>query len=151
MLVFEAAVMSVHHVERHLYRGKSDPVVSSYFQHVKGYVRVLMSFEAYVPEVKDLRDLCFRNVPCCSSSNACLSCSCVFITIGLYHATGSSSGFPEISSVAKTECAAQVHARAFDSRFGFDEPLNWTNGHISLLRRESTLLNRAAIFSVALL
>src|SRR5262249_18166435 len=38
----------------------------------------------------------FRNVPCSSSSNACRSCSCVFITIGPYQATGSSSGLPEI-------------------------------------------------------
>ena len=53
--VFEAAVMSVHHAERHLYRVKSEPVVSSDFQHVKVYVRVLMSCEAYVPEVKDLQ------------------------------------------------------------------------------------------------
>ena len=32
----------------------------------------------------------FRNVPRSSSSNACRSCSCVFMTIGPYHATGSS-------------------------------------------------------------
>jgi len=30
----------------------------------------------------------FRNVPRWSSSNACRSCSCVFITMGPYHATG---------------------------------------------------------------
>ena len=41
--------------------------------------------------------LSFRNVPSSSSSNACRSCSCVFITMGPYHATGSSSGFPETS------------------------------------------------------
>src|SRR5271166_4294004 len=39
----------------------------------------------------------FRKVPSWSSVNACRSCSCVFITIGPYHATGSSSGFPETS------------------------------------------------------
>src|SRR5207248_5276945 len=39
----------------------------------------------------------FRNFPCSSSSKACRSCSCVFITIGPYHATGSSSGFPDTS------------------------------------------------------
>src|SRR5215469_1965268 len=36
-----------------------------------------------------------RNVPSRSSMNACLSCSCVFITMGPYQATGSSSGLPE--------------------------------------------------------
>ena len=39
----------------------------------------------------------FKNVPFSNSSNACLSCSCVFITMGPYHATGSSSGLPETS------------------------------------------------------
>ena len=33
--------------------------------------------------------------PRSSSSNACRSCSCVFMTIGPYHATGSSRGVPE--------------------------------------------------------
>src|SRR3954469_18711102 len=37
----------------------------------------------------------FRNVPCSSSRNACCSSCCVFITIGPYQATGSSSGLPE--------------------------------------------------------
>src|SRR4029077_10270224 len=37
----------------------------------------------------------FRNFPSCNSVNACCSCSCVFMTIGPYHATGSSSGFPD--------------------------------------------------------
>src|SRR6202023_597299 len=37
----------------------------------------------------------FRNVPFSNSSNACWSSCCVFITIGPYQATGSSSGFPE--------------------------------------------------------
>src|SRR5213079_2736651 len=37
----------------------------------------------------------FRKVPSCNSSNAARSCSCVFITIGPYQATGSSSGFPD--------------------------------------------------------
>ena len=37
----------------------------------------------------------FRNVPRLSSSNACWSCSCVFITMGPYHATGSPNGFPD--------------------------------------------------------
>jgi len=41
------------------------------------------------------RPLDFRNVPRWSSSSACRSCSCVFITIGTYHAASSSSGFPE--------------------------------------------------------
>ena len=43
------------------------------------------------------RPFFFRKVPSWSSVNACCSCSCVFITIGPYHATGSSSGFPETS------------------------------------------------------
>jgi hypothetical protein len=43
------------------------------------------------------RPFFFRKVPSWSSVNACWSCSCVFITIGPYHATGSSSGFPETS------------------------------------------------------
>jgi len=37
----------------------------------------------------------FRKVPSCSSVNASRNCSWVFITIGPYQATGSSSGFPE--------------------------------------------------------
>jgi hypothetical protein len=37
----------------------------------------------------------------------------------------------EIGSVAEAERAAQVHARAFEGRLGFDEPLNWSNGHSS--------------------
>src|SRR5215470_10433559 len=36
-----------------------------------------------------------KNVPFSNSRNASRSCSCVFITIGPYHATGSSSGLPE--------------------------------------------------------
>src|ERR1051326_7745421 len=40
---------------------------------------------------------CLRNLPVSSSSKACRSCSCVFITMGPYHATGSCSGFPETS------------------------------------------------------
>ena len=39
----------------------------------------------------------------------------------------------EVRGVAKAESAAKVNARAFDSRLGFDEPLNWSNGHVSLL------------------
>lgn len=39
----------------------------------------------------------FKKVPCSNSSNACRSCSCVFITIGPYQATGSCSGSPEHS------------------------------------------------------
>src|SRR5258707_15850748 len=39
----------------------------------------------------------FKNVPRSSSSNACRNSACEFITIGPYHATGSSSGFPETS------------------------------------------------------
>ena len=39
----------------------------------------------------------FKNVPSRSSSNAFCSCSCVFITIGPYHATGSLSGSPDTS------------------------------------------------------
>ena len=38
-----------------------------------------------------------RNVPRCNSSKACRSCSCVFITIGPYQATGSSIGVPDTS------------------------------------------------------
>src|ERR1700759_677897 len=37
----------------------------------------------------------FRNVPFSNSLNASLNCSCVFITIGPYHATGSCKGLPE--------------------------------------------------------
>src|ERR1017187_6768209 len=39
----------------------------------------------------------FRKVPFSNSWKACWSCSCVFITMGPYQATGSSSGFPETS------------------------------------------------------
>src|ERR1700753_2176176 len=39
----------------------------------------------------------FKNVPFSSSLNASRNCSCVFITIGPYHATGSSNGLPETS------------------------------------------------------
>ena len=35
------------------------------------------------------------NVSFCSSANACCNSSCVFITIGPYHATGSLIGLPE--------------------------------------------------------
>src|SRR5262245_43665532 len=37
----------------------------------------------------------FKNVPSRSSSYACWSCACVFITIGPYQATGSCNGLPE--------------------------------------------------------
>lgn len=40
---------------------------------------------------------CRMNVPPCRSAIACLSCSCVFITIGPYQATGSSIGLPDTS------------------------------------------------------
>jgi len=51
----------------------------------------------HIPSLSDSSHFCpapfaFRNVPFSSSSNACLSCACVFITIGPYHATGSLSG-----------------------------------------------------------
>ena len=39
----------------------------------------------------------------------------------------------EVGGVAETERAAQVHARAFEGRLGFDEPLNGSNGHVSFL------------------
>src|SRR5262249_20902422 len=39
----------------------------------------------------------FKNVPFSSSLKACRSSSCVFITMGPYQATGSSSGLPETS------------------------------------------------------
>src|SRR5215831_8645945 len=39
----------------------------------------------------------FKNVSSCNSRNASRNCSCVFITIGPYHATGSSSGLPDTS------------------------------------------------------
>src|SRR6266446_1762321 len=39
----------------------------------------------------------FRKVPFSSSVKACRSCSCVFITMGPYQATGSSRGLPETS------------------------------------------------------
>src|SRR5215471_11553542 len=39
----------------------------------------------------------FKNVPSCNSRNASRNCPCVFITIGPYHATGSSSGLPDTS------------------------------------------------------
>jgi hypothetical protein len=38
---------------------------------------------------------CLMKVPSCRSAIACLSCSCVFITIGPYQATGSSIGWPD--------------------------------------------------------
>ena len=38
---------------------------------------------------------CLINAPVCSSAIACRSCSCVFITMGPYQATGSSIGLPE--------------------------------------------------------
>jgi hypothetical protein len=38
---------------------------------------------------------CVMKVPFSISAMACRSCSCVFITIGPYHATGSSIGLPE--------------------------------------------------------
>src|SRR5438874_6076712 len=38
-----------------------------------------------------------KNVPSFNSRNASRNCSWVFITIGPYHATGSSSGFPDTS------------------------------------------------------
>jgi hypothetical protein len=39
----------------------------------------------------------FRNLPSRNSSNACCNCSCVFMTIGPYHATGSLRGSPDTS------------------------------------------------------
>ncbi len=38
---------------------------------------------------------CLMKSPFCSSDIAWRSCSCVFITMGPYHATGSSIGLPE--------------------------------------------------------
>ena len=40
---------------------------------------------------------CLMKSPVCSSAIAWRSCSCVFITIGPYHATGSSIGLPDTS------------------------------------------------------
>jgi hypothetical protein len=41
------------------------------------------------------RALELKNVPWRNSSKACRSCSCLFITIRRYQATGSSIGFPD--------------------------------------------------------
>src|SRR5579864_1030167 len=49
------------------------------------------------PEIGGQTFLVFKNVPFSSSWNASRNCSCVFITIGPYHATGSCSGLPETS------------------------------------------------------
>ena len=39
----------------------------------------------------------------------------------------------EIGCVAKTECAPEMNARAFQGGFGFDELLDGSNGHTGLL------------------
>src|SRR5271165_854593 len=38
----------------------------------------------------------------------------------------------EVFCVPKTKRAVEMHARAFESLFGFDEPLNGSNGHLEL-------------------
>jgi hypothetical protein len=43
----------------------------------------------------DVRQACLMNMPLFSSATACSSSARVFITIGPYHATGSSIGLPE--------------------------------------------------------
>src|SRR5437764_2110263 len=71
------------------------------------------------------RDLCpyfFRNVPCCSSLNAFCSCSCVFITMGPYHATGSSKGLPDTSKnriPSSPACTATSSPRSKTTRDRF--------------------------------
>ena len=79
-------------------------LVPRVFAQAFGAIEVLDSFEKPAPANRSragTRDSSsywdFRNVPFCSSRKACWSCSCVFITIGPYQATGSSSGFPETS------------------------------------------------------
>src|SRR5207249_4864258 len=47
--------------------------------------------------------------PVCSSAIAWRSCSCVFITIGPYHATGSSIGLPDTSTKRDTLVARLHH------------------------------------------
>lgn len=42
-----------------------------------------------------MRYRCLINVPLCSSVTACRNSSCVFMTIGPYHDTGSSIGLPD--------------------------------------------------------
>jgi len=59
---------------------------------LQGTIRAMETPTNFYP-----RPFFFRKVPSWSSVNACCSCACVFITIGPYHATGSSSGFPETS------------------------------------------------------
>ena len=49
----------------------------------------------------------------------------------------------KIGGVAKAECAAQVHTRAFDRRFGLAELLDGSKGHADLPYRESTALKAA--------
>ena len=44
----------------------------------------------------------------------------------------------EVGRVAEAERAAQMHARAFEGRLGFDQPLNRSNGHDGLLYSESS-------------
>lgn len=51
---------------------------------------------------------------------------------GTYNLSLSQPGF-------RTYGAAQMHARAFERRFGLAEPFNWPDGHISPPYRESTL------------
>jgi hypothetical protein len=38
----------------------------------------------------------------------------------------------ELGRIAKAERAAQVYASAFKRRFGFNEPFDWSNGHVGL-------------------
>jgi hypothetical protein len=38
----------------------------------------------------------------------------------------------EVLGVSKSEGAAEVNSRTLESGFGFDEPLNWANGHVKL-------------------
>lgn len=65
------------------------------------YPRSLMSCHAHSPNAftclgpGEMRYGCLMNVPLCSSVTACRNCSWVFMTIGPYHATGSSIGLPD--------------------------------------------------------
>ncbi len=55
-----------------------------------------------------LNQPCLMNVPLRSSLTACCSSACVFITIGPYHATGSSIGLPDTSR-KRMPCVAGLH------------------------------------------
>ena len=75
-------------------RGRADLTKLGHQQGQSRYCLAAIKPAPSAPRSPPTRQRCLMNVPSCNSATACCSSACVFMTIGPYQATGSSSGVP---------------------------------------------------------